>query len=49
MYAFYVVRGYKLDDLANLSYIEKAFLHHARQNYYDEETERYKALFGEKR
>ena len=45
MYAFYVVRGHKLDDLANKSYLEKTFLHCAREEFYKEETEKYKALF----
>lgn len=49
MYAFYAVRGYTLNDLVNLSYTEKAFLHCAREEYYNEEIEKYKALFGEKR
>lgn len=48
MYAFYVVRGYKLDDLVGLSYLEKQFLHCARKEYYDEELEKYKALFDVK-
>lgn len=48
MYAFYVVRGHKLSDLTGLSYIEKTFLHCAREEYYREETEKYKSLFGEK-
>lgn len=46
MYSFYVVRGYKLNDLAELSYMEKAFLHCAREEYYREEAERYKKIFG---
>lgn len=46
MYAFYAVRGYDLDKLANLSLLEKLFLHHARSEYYREETEKYRALFG---
>lgn len=46
MYAFYAVKGYKLNELANLSYTEKIFLSHARENYYKEESEKYKALFG---
>lgn len=46
MYAFYVVKGHKLDELANLSYIEKVFLHCAREEYYKEEEAKYKALFG---
>lgn len=46
MYAFYAVRGYTLDSLANLSYSEKIFLHCAREQYYAEENEKYKKLFG---
>lgn len=48
MYAFYAVRGYTLNDLANLSYYEKIFLHYAREEYYNEEVQKYKALFGSK-
>lgn len=48
MFAFYVARGHKLDDLASLSATEKAFLHCAREQYYDEEFEKYKAIFGER-
>ncbi|HEY5582927.1 MAG TPA: hypothetical protein VIK78_00325 [Ruminiclostridium sp.] len=47
MYAFYVVRGHSLNELANLSYFEKAFLHHAREEFYKEESEKYRAIFGE--
>lgn len=46
LYAFYVVRGYSLDKLANLSYVEKVFLHHARNKFYADENQKYKALFG---
>ncbi|WP_180313399.1 hypothetical protein [Clostridium sp. MD294] len=46
MYAFYVVRGYSLSELANLSYLERLFLHCAREQYYNEEAEKYNALFG---
>lgn len=48
MYAFYVVRGHKLDDLSDLSYMEKTFLHCARNEYYKEETEKLKNLFDGK-
>lgn len=48
MYAFYAVRGYPLDELANLSIHEKWFLHYAREEYYREKAEFYKAIFGEK-
>lgn len=46
MFAFYAVRGYDLDKLANLSLLEKLFLHHAREMYYKEEIEKYKSIFG---
>jgi len=46
MYAFYVVRGHKLSELAALSYIEKTFLHYAREEHYKEEQEKHKALNG---
>lgn len=46
MYAFYVCRGYKLNELANLSYYEKVFLHCAQEEFYEEEIEKYKALFS---
>jgi len=49
MFAFYAVRGWKLSDLAELNASEKIFLHCARENYYDEEIEKHKALFGEGR
>lgn len=48
MMAFYVVRGHSLNEMANLNYYEKAFLHGAREEYYKEETEKYKAILGEK-
>lgn len=46
MYAFYVVRGWKLSDLVNLSAIEKMFLHHARERHYNEEYAKMKVLGG---
>ena len=49
MFAFYAVRGWKLNELAELDNIEKTFLHCAREEYYKEENEKYKALFGEGR
>lgn len=48
MYAFYTVRGYTPDYFANIGFIEKTFLHCAREEYYKEETAKYKALFGGK-
>lgn len=44
--AFYVVRGYDLDKLVNMNSLEKLFLHHARDQYYREEVEKYKMLLG---
>lgn len=44
--AFYVVHGYKLDELINMNSIEKLFLHHAREQFYIEESEKMKAMFG---
>ena len=48
MFAFYAVRGHALDELASCGYYERAFLHRAREAYYKEETEKFKALFGGK-
>ncbi|MFR5264454.1 MULTISPECIES: hypothetical protein [Clostridium] len=48
MYAFYVARGWKLHELANLDIREKLFLYHSQNNFYKEEAEKYKALFGSK-
>ncbi|NSB89269.1 hypothetical protein [Clostridium saccharobutylicum] len=41
-----MVRGYKLEDLLNMSYLQKRFLYHARFEYYKEEQAKYKALGG---
>ncbi|EDT74748.1 hypothetical protein CBY_2544 [Clostridium butyricum 5521] len=46
--AFYVVRGWKISDLLELSATEKIFMRHAQKYYWEEEFEKYKALFGEK-
>ena len=46
MYAFYVVRGYTLEYLANVSYVEKCFLRHAQENFYKQEAQKYNTLFG---
>ena len=46
MMAFYAVRGYKVDELANLTETEKAFLHCARERFYEEELEKYQVLLG---
>lgn len=48
MYAFYVVRGYSLNELINLSIQEKWFLHYAREEYYKEQGEQYSNLLGKK-
>lgn len=48
MYAFYAVRGYSLDYLANLSRQEKIFLHCARGAYYEEQAKIYEAMFAGK-
>lgn len=45
--AFYLVRGHKLEELLNMSYLEKRFLYHARIEYYEEEKAKHKALGGE--
>lgn len=46
MFAFYAVRGYKPSELANLTETEKIFLYCAMEQFYNEEAEKYKALFG---
>ena len=48
MIGFYVIRGHRHDDLINLSEIEKAIYMGWMEQYYEEENERYKALFGDK-
>ncbi|MDD2217951.1 MAG: hypothetical protein PHW03_05900 [Eubacteriales bacterium] len=48
MFAFYLVRGYKINDLIALTETEKVVLHCARENYYEEEMEKYKILLGER-
>ena len=48
MFAFYAVRGYRIKDLINLTETEKVFLHCARENYYDEEIEKYKTILGKR-
>lgn len=43
--AFYVTRNkYSPEEFFNLSYIEKMILHHSRFEYYNEESEKLKAL-----
>ena len=34
MYAFYVTRGHTLEELVNLSRLEKLLMYHAMENYY---------------
>ena len=46
MIAFYIVRGYDVNKLINLSSIEKAFFHYAMEFYYEEKAKEYKQLFG---
>lgn len=43
-YAFYAVRGYTLEKLANLSFLERKFLHYARNQFYKEESKKYSEL-----
>lgn len=38
MFAFYAVKGYPLDKLAELTTVERTFLHHAREQHYNELT-----------
>ncbi len=35
MCEFYVLRGHTLEQLANLSILEKMVMHHAMENYYN--------------
>lgn len=46
MIAFYVVRGHKLEDLLNMDYIEKLFLHYAREEYYNEEKAKWNNILS---
>ncbi|WP_338331204.1 hypothetical protein [Clostridium butyricum] len=48
MYAFFACRGYTLDELSNLSFVEKTFLHCAREQYYKEEKAKYNSFLGGK-
>lgn len=48
LYAFYCVRGYTLDYLNTLSLSERVFLRCAMENYFEQEEEKYKVLFGSK-
>lgn len=40
MYAFYVARGHTLDYLINLDFHEKLFFYCAKENYYQEKSEK---------
>lgn len=46
MYAYYINRGHKLEDLLNLSFVEKIFYSEAMEYEIKRETEKYNALFG---
>ena len=46
MYAYYICRGHKLDDLLNLTYAEKVFYGQAMLYEIKLENERQSALFG---
>ncbi len=46
MFAFYAVRGYKLNDFLSLTEVEKTFLYCAMETYYEEETEKLKIMAG---
>lgn len=48
MIAFFIVRGYDVDKLINLSAIEKVFFHYAMDLHYEEKEKEYKKLFGKK-
>ncbi|NRT32441.1 hypothetical protein BJV38_004974 [Clostridium beijerinckii] len=40
------MRGYKLEDLLNMGFLERQFLYYARLEHYNEEAAKYKALRG---
>lgn len=45
--AWYITHGkYKVEDFANMGYIEKTILHYSRYEYYKEEEAKFKALGG---
>jgi len=46
MIAFYLVRGYKLKDLLNLTYLEKAFFRCARMEHYEEEKIKWRSILS---
>lgn len=37
MYAFYLARGWKFEELLALSFIQKSFMRHAVNKYYEEQ------------
>lgn len=41
LYSFYVVRGYKIEELINMSTIEKMFLTEAMVKYFEIENKRF--------
>lgn len=46
MYAYYINRGHKLEDLINLSYTERVFYSEAMLYEIEKETEKYNKMFG---
>jgi len=46
MYSYYLNRGHVLEDLLNLSYLEKVFYTESMFYQLDLEKERYQALAG---
>lgn len=48
MYAYYLQRGHKLEDLLELPQIAKLFYYEAMEYSIEEENERYKQMFGGK-
>lgn len=48
MYSYYLQRGHKLDDLLNLSYLEKVFYTESMLYQLDLQAEKYKVMAGGK-
>lgn len=46
MYAYYVTRGHRLEDLINLSFVEKIFYSNAMEYEIKREADKYNALFN---
>jgi hypothetical protein len=44
---FFVCRGQPLDALINATYYERVFYETAKVKFFEEETAKYKAIFGE--